>query len=189
MTQAFRQLFEDFLSTILFFAVYALSGNLYAAVGVAVAVGLAQLLRLKLAGRPVEPMQGMSLALVLVFGAATILLETPLLMMLKPSVVHLAIAAVMLRRGWMSRYLPPVARDNLPERVVVAAGYGWAALLAALAFANLVVALGFDIRVWAWFISVVAGGAKLAALLLQYAVFRAIIRGRLRGGAVSAVGP
>jgi intracellular septation protein len=189
MIEALRQLAEDFLSTILFFAVYALSGNLYAAVAVAVAVGLAQLFRLKHAGRPVEPMQWMSLALVVVFGVATVLLQTPLLMMLKPSVIHLAIAAVMLRRGWMLRYLPRTARENLPESIVVAAGYAWAALLVALALANLVVALNFDIATWAWFVTLGAGGAKLAALLVQYAVFRAVVRSRLRGGAVAAAGP
>ena len=34
--------------------------------------------------------------------------------MVKPTLVHWAIGAVMLRHGWMTRYLPPIARDNLP---------------------------------------------------------------------------
>ena len=46
MKQALRQLLSDFLSAILFLVVYAVSGNLFAAAGIAVAAGLAQLVRL-----------------------------------------------------------------------------------------------------------------------------------------------
>src|SRR5271169_2355645 len=124
MKQALWQLLNDFLSTILFVLVYALSGSLFAAAGVAV-------------------------------------------------------AAVMLRRGWMIRYLPEVARRNVSEAIVVVAGYAWAGLLAALGLANLVIAFDFDFATWAWFVSVGAIGAKVAAFALQYAVFRAIVRQRL----------
>src|SRR3974390_2631392 len=108
MTQALRQLGEDFLSAILFFAVYAATGSLAAGAGVAIAVGLGQMLLLVLRRRGVHPMQWMSLGLVVVLGLATLLFATPRLLMLKPSVAHFAIAAVMLRRGWMVRYLPPI---------------------------------------------------------------------------------
>ena len=179
MAQALRQLAEDFLSTILFFAIYALSGSLTIAVLIAMAAGAAQVLRLRLLQRRIEPMQWMSLGLVVVFGTATILAGSPRLMMAKPSVIHTAIAAVMLRPGWMTRYLPPIARDNLPERVVVAAGYGWAALLFALACLNLVVAMRADFAAWAWFAATVLPAAKLAAFAVQYAAFRGIVRRRL----------
>lgn len=176
MTQAIRQLAEDFLSTILFFLVYAICGNLYAAVGIAIATGLAQVARLMLLRRPVGPMQWTSLGLVVVLGAGSILLQSPRLMMMKPSVVHLAIAAVMLRRGWMSRYLPPIVLQHVGEGVIVAAGYAWAALLASLGVANFFIALNCDFATWAWFISIGAAGAKIAAFALQYIVFRAITR-------------
>ncbi len=116
MRQALRQLFEDFLSSILFFALYALTGSLYLGSAVAVAVGIAQVTRRKLARQPVAPMQWMSLALVVVLGGATILFHSPRFIMLKPSIIHLSIAAVMLRRGWMRRYLPPIARNILASR-------------------------------------------------------------------------
>jgi len=48
-----------------------------------------------------------------------------------------------------------------------------------LGLANLFIALRFDFATWAWFVSVGAGGAKLAAVALQYGVFRAIVRQRL----------
>ncbi len=41
-------------------------------------------------------------------------------------------------------------------------GIGLAALMAALGLANLVIALYFDLAIWAWFVSV---GAKLATSL------------------------
>ena len=85
----------------------------------------------------------------------------------------------MLRPGWMIRYLPEKVVQNVPEPVIVAAGYGWAALLMALGLANLFIALCFDITTWVWFISVGSVGTKLAAFALQYCVFRGIRRQRL----------
>ena len=179
MRQALGQLLEDFLSAILFVVVYAVSGNLFAAAAIAVAAGVAQLVRLRLLRRRVEPMQWMSLGLVVVFGGATMLTQSPRFMMAKPSVIHFAVAAVMLRRGWMTRYLPEIVLRNVPEPVIVATGYAWAALMAALGLANLIIAVNFDFAIWVWFVSVGAVGAKLAAFGLQYAVFRAIIRRRI----------
>ncbi|HET7594192.1 MAG TPA: septation protein IspZ, partial [Stellaceae bacterium] len=91
----------------------------------------------------------------------------------------LAIAAIMLRRGWMGRYLPRIATDNLSESVIVGAGYAWAVLMIALGVTNLVVAWAFDEHVWIWFISVGAVGAKLVFALGQFALFRYMVRRRL----------
>jgi intracellular septation protein len=186
MKQALRQLINDFLSAIFFFAVYSLTGSIVAGTTIAIAVGATQFIRLKRARRAIEPMQWMSLGLVLVLGAASLLTQSPRFMMLKPSFVHFAIAAVMLRRGWMTRYLPAIARENLPETVIIAAGYTWAGLMVGLGFANIVIATQLDIRIWAWFISFGAIGAKLAALLLQYAVFRIMVTRKLRSTAINA---
>ncbi len=178
MKEALSHLLNDFLSAILFLVVYLLSGNVVAAAAIAVAAGLAQLAIAKLVGRPIEPMQWMSLGLVVVLGGLTMLTHSPRFMMVKPSVAHFAIAALMLRRGWMIRYLPDIVRHNLPDGVMVAAGYAWAALLAGLGLANLGFAWWGDMAAWAWFISVGATGAKIAAFLLQVAVFRLIISRR-----------
>ncbi len=179
MKQALRQLGEDFLSAIFFFALYALTGSLYIGVGVAMAVGLTQLARRKLRGRDIEPMQWMSLGLVIVLGGATLLFHTPRFVMLKPTIAHLAIAAVMLRRGWMTRYLPPIAQQYLDQSIIDAAGYGWAALQVALAIANVFLALEFSIATWGWFVSFGNIASTATALGLQYLVFRAIITRRI----------
>ena len=179
MHQALRQLLSDLLSAILFLVAYAVSGSLFVAVGIAVTAGLVQLASLGLMGRRIEPMQWMSLGLVVVLGGATMLTQSPRFMMIKPTIVHFAVAALMLRPGWMIRYLPELVVRNVPEPAIIAAGYGWAALLVALGLANLFIALRFDIAIWAWFISVGSVGTKLAAFALQYGVFRAIVRQRV----------
>ena len=124
MKQALSNLLNDFLSAIFFFAVYSLTSSILAGTVIAVAVGATQFVRLKLGRRAIEPMQWLSLALVVALGTATLLTQSPRFMMLQPSVAHFAVAAVMLRRGWMSRYLPAIARENLPEAVIIGAGSG-----------------------------------------------------------------
>ena len=180
MRQALRQLTSDFLSPIFFFAVSSLTGSIFAGTAIAIAIGAAQFIRLKRARRAIEPMQWMSLGLVLVLGAATLVAQNPRFMMLKPSFIHFAIAAVMMRRGWMTRYLPAIVHEHVPETAIIGAGYGWAGLMVALGAINLVLATQSDIRIWGWFISFGAIGAKLAAFLLQYAAFRTIVRRKLR---------
>jgi intracellular septation protein len=163
--------------------VYA-SGSVRTAAGVGVAAGLVQFGRLYFAARRIDLMQWSSLALAMVLGGAAILTRNPRFVMVKPSIVHLAIAAAMLRRSWMIRYVTPIARQNVPETTMVAAGYAWAMLMAALGFANLVIAMYFAFATWAWFVGVAAVGAKLGAVAMQFAVFRTIVRRRLAQSAV-----
>lgn len=179
MKQALRQLGEDFLSAILFFAIYALTGSLAVGVGLAAAIGLLQFCRQKRTGRRVEAMQMMSLALVAVLGGASLVFSTPRFIMAKPSIIHLSIAAIMLRRGWVARYLPPIVVQHVPKGAIDAAGYAWAALLAMLAVANLVIATQFSVATWGWFVSFGLIGAKAAAFGLQYAMFRIIVTRRI----------
>ena len=138
MRTALQQLLLDFLSAIVFLAIYALSDSVTLATTIAVAVGIAQFAVMKLTGRPIDAMQWLALGLVLVLGAATLITQDSRFIMVKPTVVHWAIGAVMLRHGWMMRYLPPIARDNLPLSVMVKAGYAWAALMFLLGGLNLV---------------------------------------------------
>jgi len=41
-------------------------------------------------------------------------------------IAHFAIGAIMLKRGWMLRYMPPIVAETIPEYVTFA-GYDWAA--------------------------------------------------------------
>ena len=65
----------------------------------------------------------------LVLGGATLIANDGRFIMVKPSITHTAIGIVMLRPGWMGRYLPPIATDNLSQATSsLVAGYCWAGM-------------------------------------------------------------
>ena len=180
MGTALLQLAEDFLSAFVFLGVYLTTGNLSLAVGLAMAVGVAQLALAKWRGRRFEAMQWLSLGLVIVLGAVTLFTNDSRFMMAKPSFIHFAIGVVMLRPGWMDRYLPPLVKDNLPKQIIVLTGFAWAGLMFALGLLNLYVAANYSIVIWGYFISFGATGAKIVAFFAQYFVFQILIRRRLQ---------
>ena len=77
----------------------------------------------------------------------------------------------MLKRGWMLRYMPPIVTETIPEYVTIA-GYAWAALMFVLGAGTIAVASTGDIKLWAFYVSVVLIGAKIAAFAIQYVAFR-----------------
>jgi intracellular septation protein len=120
-----------------------------------------------------------SLALVIVLGSATLLTHDPRFVLAKPAIAHFAIGAIMLKRGWMLRYMPPLVAETIPEYVTIA-GFAWAALMFALGLGVIAVASTGDIKLWAFYVSVIAIGAKLAAFALQYVAFRVLVTNRVR---------
>ncbi len=122
MRTALGQLLSDFLSAIVFLVIYGSTDNLYLATGAAIAVSLAQFAVFRMRGQPVDAMQWLVLGMVVVLGSATLITEDSRFIMMKPSIVHFAVGAVMLRRGWMTRYLPPIVQGNIPESVLVGSG-------------------------------------------------------------------
>jgi intracellular septation protein A len=182
-----KEFFNDMLSTIFFVALYLTIGDIYIATGAAIAVGIGLIGYYRARGRKVDMMQWMSLALVIVFGGATLYLHDPRFMMVKPSIIHFAIGFVMLRKGWIGRYLPPIARANLTTRMVNGWGYGWAALMFGLGISNIIIALTMSPLIWGYFIAFGAMGAKLVMFAVQYAIFRTTVVRRIRAtGAVAA---
>lgn len=180
MRAALFQVIEDFLSTLVFVFVLILTNSVYIAVGVAMTIAVAQLAVVKLRGRTVPVMQWFSCGLVIVLGAASVALDDPRYVMIKPTIGHFAIAAVMLRRGWLIRYMPPIAQENLSQRVIVAAGYAWASLIFALGVINFYIATELGVEIWAWWISVGSIGAKVLGGAIHYVVFRTLIVRNMR---------
>jgi intracellular septation protein A len=185
MGHALKQLFSDFLSTIVFLAVYAASGDVLVATGVAIASAIAQFVVARLRNHKLDIMTLASVALVIVLGAATLLTRDPRFVLIKPSIGHFAIGAIMLKRGWMLRYMPQRVTDTIPHYVTVA-GYLWAALMFLLGAGTIAIAMTGDIKLWALYVSVIAVGAKIAAFLVQYTVFRVTMRRKLRAQAAAA---
>jgi intracellular septation protein len=182
MKDVFARLGADFFSTILFLAIYLATDNVLLATGVAIAGAVAQVIYSRVKGNPLGYMTYASLALVIVLGSATLLTHDPRFVLAKPAIGHFAIGAIMLKRGWMLRYLPAIVTDNIPEYVTVA-GYAWAALMFALGAGTIGVALTGDMKLWTFYVTVVLIGAKFAAFAVQYVAFRLLIGSRLRAAA------
>src|ERR1700716_3557413 len=179
MKDVFARLATDFLSTIVFLVIYLATGNVVLATSVAVAGAVAQVIYSRVRGKPLGFMTYASLALVIVLGSATLLTNDPRFVLAKPAIGHFAICAIMLKRGWMLRYMPPIVTDTVPEYVTIA-GYAWAALMFLLGLGVIAVASTGDIKLWAFYVSVVAIGAKVAAFAVQYVAFRVLVTNRLR---------
>ncbi len=179
MKDVFVRLGTDFLSTIVFLALYLITGNVMLATGVAIAGAVVQVVHARVKRAPLGFMTYASLALVIVLGGATLLTSDPRFVLAKPAIAHFAIGAIMLKRGWMLRYVPPLVAQTIPEYVTLA-GYAWAALMFVLGLGTIAVALTGDIKLWAIYVSVVAVGAKVAAFAVQYVVFRILMTSRLR---------
>src|SRR3954449_8627636 len=171
MKDVFARLGADFFSTIVFVAIYLATDNVLLATGVAIAGAVAQVIYSRVKGKELGYMTWASLALVIVLGGATLLTHDPRFVLAKPAIGHFAIGAIMLKRGWMLRYMPPIVTQTVPEYVSVA-GYAWAALMFALGAGVIAVASTGDMKLWAFYISVVAIGAKLAAFAVQYVALR-----------------
>jgi intracellular septation protein A len=177
LLSAFRPLAWDFLSTIIFATLVVLHVDVRIATALAVGAGVAQVLGMKALGRRIELLQWAGLGLTLVFGALSLVTHDPRFIMAKPSLIYTAIAAVMLKRGWMLRYLPAVARGHGAD-VMIGWGYAWAGLMALTAVLNLVVAVAFT-RQWPAFMAVWPMASKIGLFAIQYAHVRHVVRGRI----------
>jgi intracellular septation protein A len=179
MKDVFARLASDFLSAIVFLVIYLITNNVVLATSVAVAGAIAQVIYARIKGTSLNFMTYASLALVIVLGGVTLLTNDPRFMLAKPSIAHFAIGLIMLKRGWMLRYVPPIVAETVPEYVTFA-GYAWAVLMFVIGIGMIAVAATGDLKLWAFYISVVAGGAKLLAFAVQYVVLRLIVASRLR---------
>jgi intracellular septation protein A len=177
LLHAAKPLLLDFLSTIVFLILVALKVDPTVAASVAIALGVAQVLFLKFTGRPVAPLQWMGLGLVLVFGTASLLTHDTRFLMVKPTIIYLLIGGVMLQRGWMMRYLPPVAAGHGAD-VMIAFGYVWAGLMLFTAVANAVVAIAFTAH-WVSFMAIFPMVSKIGLFAIQYMTTRTIVRRRI----------
>jgi intracellular septation protein len=173
----------DMASTIFFLILFSLTKNVVLSVALGMALGIAEIAWERARGRRIDTMQWLSLFLVLATGAATFLTKDPRFILIKPSVIYVIVAIVMLKPGWMNRYLPERAMQIVPD-IGVKFGFVWSALMFFTAILNIVVALKFSLGTWAAFMSAWAIGSKLTLFLIQYATMRLIGGYRVRTGQV-----
>ena len=185
LAHAGKELVSDLLSTLAFVGIYALTGNIYLSIGIGMTLGIGQIAYLKYRGAAIDAMQWMSLFLVVVFGGATLLTADPVFIKLKPTFIYAAVGVVMLRRGWMNRYLPPITHIHGADLIVLF-GYTWSALMFVTSGANLALALYASHATWAWFIGVFPLASKIVLVAIQYITLRIIIRRRIRSSSLLA---
>ena len=182
MKDVLRRLGSDFLSTIVFLVVYLSTDNVILATAVAIAGAIGQVIWARYKGEKLGYMSWASLGLVIVLGGLTLLTHDSRFVMAKPAIGHVAIGLIMLKPGWMLRYMPAIVTENIPEYVTFA-GYAWAALMFVLAAGTVSVAMTGDMKLWTLYVTVVLVGAKLAAFAIQYAAFRILVGNRIRAAA------
>jgi intracellular septation protein len=166
-----KLLLLDLASTFIFLIVYLLSNSIPLSVILGMALGIAQVAWELARKRPIGTMQWMSLFLVVCFGGITLVTNDPRFVMIKPSLIYAVVGVVMLKPGWMNRYLPPVAIELMPD-VGRVFGFVWSGLMFFSAALNLILALNLSVVTWASFMSVYGIISKLGLFLIQYGTMR-----------------
>jgi intracellular septation protein A len=179
-----RLLVSDLASTLLFLVVLLATKDLILAVALGVGLGVLQIGWLMARRQKIDTMQWLSIGLVVVSGAATLLTSDARFVMLKPTVIYCIVGAYMLRPGWMNRYLPPIAVQTVAD-VAYVYGFVWAGLMFGSAALNVVLALTLDPVTWSAAMSIWGIVSKVALFLIQYATMTMI--GRRRGRAAAAM--
>lgn len=172
-------LLQDLAATLVFAILFALTRNTGLAALVGMALGMLMIGIQVIRRKPVHAMEWLSLVIVMAAGTGALLTDDPRFVLIKPTVVYAAIGVVMLRRGWMLRYLPEIARRVAPD-VATGVGYAWAGLMFVTAAVNAVVAMGWDVLTWAWVMAVFGAASKVLVFLAGFAAVRLTVGRRLR---------
>jgi intracellular septation protein len=176
LLSAIAPLVVDLGSTLAFYAIFVVTADprLAAAVGMALAVG--QLVFAKVRHRSIATLQWASIALVLVVGSLTLLTNDPRFVLIKATLVYGIIGGSMLKRGWMARYIPPIAAAHLPDKLLGQFEKAWATLLLGTGVLNLFLVLAASAERAAQFMAIWVIASKLALFAVQYVWCRAVAR-------------
>ena len=169
----------DMASTFFYLAVYLTTKSIPIAAAAGIGLGIAQVVWERSRGKPIETMQWMSLFLVVASAVATVLTHDPRFVMLKASAIYVIIGVVMLKPGWMNRYLPKEAIEIVPD-IAFVFGFIWAGLMFLSAIVNVVAAMQLSVLAWTGFMSTYALATKLGLFGIQYTTMRFIALRRRR---------
>jgi intracellular septation protein len=170
------KLLLDFFPIILFFAAFKLWG-IYVATAVAIVATVGQIAWLRYSTGKVEPMQWLSLGIIVVFGGATILAHDETFIKWKPTVLYWLMAAslagglLLFRKNLLKSLMG--SQLELPEPAWRAMNWSWTGFFAVMGIVNLWVAYHFDTDTWVNF--KLFGGLGLMALFI---VAQALYLGR-----------
>ena len=170
------KLLLDFFPIVLFFAAFKLWG-IYVATAVAIVATIVQIAWLRHSTGKVEPMQWLSLGIIVVFGGATILAHDETFIKWKPTVLYWLMAAslagglLLFRKNLLKSLMG--SQLELPEPAWRAMNWSWTGFFAVMGVLNLWVAYHFDTDTWVNF--KLFGGLGLMALFI---VAQALYLGR-----------
>lgn len=142
----------DFFPILLFFIAYKLY-DIYVATAVIIVASILQVSWFWIKHRRVEKMHLITLVLVLLLGGATLLLQDPLFIYWKPTVVNWAFALAFFgsqfigQKNFLQRMLESQITLN-EQRVWKNLNFAWVAFFIAMGGINLYVAFNFEENTW-----------------------------------------
>ena len=160
----------DIFPVVLFFVAFKVY-DIYVAMAVAIAATLLQVGWTWLRHRKVDKMLWVGLAVIVVFGGATLLLQDEMFIKWKPTVLYwlfavvLAVAVLAFRKNLIRAMME--AQVTLPEAVWGRLLASWIAFFALMGALNLLVAYNFSTDAWVNFKLFGGIGLMLAFILLQ----------------------
>lgn len=166
------KLLLDFFPIILFFVAFKVWG-IYAATAVAIVATIAQIAWFRYTNGKVDPMQWVSLGVIVVFGGATILLQNENFIKWKPTVLYwlmggaLLVGQFIFRKNLLKSLMG--AQMSLPESAWSVLNWSWTGFFAVMGVINLWVAFSFDTDTWVSF--KLFGGLGLMALFVVAQAF------------------
>jgi intracellular septation protein len=140
----------DLFPVILFFIAFKVA-DIYVATAVAIGASFIQVAWLKLRGKRVEPMLWASLAIIAVFGGATLALQDETFIKWKPTVLYWLFGAVLAAAAFFGRNLIRLMLSEqvrLPEPVWSRLNWSWIAFFAFMGAINLYVAYNYSTDHW-----------------------------------------
>ncbi|WP_295849965.1 septation protein A [uncultured Xylophilus sp.] len=170
------KLLIDFFPIILFFAAFKFAG-IYVATGIAIAATVVQIAWLRWRNGRVEPMQWVSLGVIVLFGGATLVAHNEAFIKWKPTVLYwlmgatLALGQLLFRKNLLKSLMG--AQMQLPDHAWRVANWSWVGFFALMGALNLWVAFHFDTDTWVNF--KLFGGLGLMAV---FVVGQALYLGR-----------
>jgi intracellular septation protein len=165
----------DFFPVILFFAAFK-AWDIYVATGVAIGATFAQVAWLKLRRKRVEPMLWASLAIIALFGGATLFLQDETFIKWKPTVLYWLFGLVLAGAGLAGRNLIRAMLSEqvqLPEPIWTRLNWSWIGFFAFMGAVNLYVAYNYSTDLWVNF--KLFGGM---GLMLLFVIAQAVVLSR-----------
>ncbi|WMJ08401.1 septation protein A [Nitrosomonas sp. sh817] len=164
------KLLFDLFPVVLFFLAYKLH-DIFVATAVAIAATFVQIGWLWIRHRQIEKMMWINLAVIMVFGGATLVFQDEMFIKWKPTVFYWLIGSVLFISNWLfSKNLIKVALEKqmvLPAAVWNTLNLSWIVFFAIMGCVNLFVAFNYSLDTWVSFKLFGATGLMLVFIVAQ----------------------